>query len=227
MSTTTTRKVSRRQSLSRRRSKSRNGGGKGPGGKGPGGKGRYSRDSRYANTRYQQQQRHARAQNEIQIDRYHKNLAITLLRDSPEIVKELFELGPNEGIDANFMQNLYPTIGRNFNVKILTVALLVVMAEQADAGLGLYKLGRGNRRKISTKALQNAWAERDPRRPGEIWSFFQQFNFDGRGGWSFESIGPRPDPTVNYDARAEKYREEARRREQDMSGPTSYADENL
>jgi hypothetical protein len=135
----------------------------------------------------------------------------------------LFELGPNEGIDDNFMRNLYPKIGRNFNVKILTVALLVLMAEEADAWGG-----RGNRRKISTKALQNAWAERDPRRPGEIWSFFQQFNFDGRGGWSFESIGPRPDPTVNYDARAEKYREEARRREQDMSGPIhhhpSYAD---
>lgn len=221
------RKISRRRQ-SRIHSKSHNGGNghsKVPS-KVPS-KGRYSIQSRHANTSFQQRQRYASEQNARQIDRYHRNLAETILRNESEhkieeFIKELTkkvndrpppsnqteaaaaaEAAADAAVtDDAFVRRVKTMVprtfktGRGFNVKSLILAMLLVFAEGANA--------RVQRIRVSTTALQNAWKPTDPRRPDEIWSFWDQFKFDGKRGWSLDpkaNYGPPQDPDINYQHR--------------------------
>jgi len=216
------RKISRRRQ-SRIHSKSHNGGN---GHSKVQSKGRYSIKSRHANTSFQQRQRYASEQNARQIDRYHRNLAETILRNESEhkieeFIKELTKMvndrpPPSNQTEAaaaaeaaasaavtddafvQRVQNMVPRTfkTRGFNVKSLILAMLLVFAEGANA--------RVQRIRVSTTALQNAWNPTDPRRPDEIWSFWKQFKFDGKRGWSLDpkaNYGPPQDLDINYQHR--------------------------
>jgi hypothetical protein len=160
----------------------------------------YTRASNKALFDSQKQEASHRRQNEIQVDRYHEKLANKIFTETPAIVENLFESGSNG--ETNFKQQVRRQYHTRFNLKVLIVALLMVaMTSKGDALM----LGKGIRRKVSTSALQHAWDERSPKRPGEIWSFWRQFNMDGKGGWEFESIGPPLDPKANYSKIAEQH----------------------
>lgn len=194
------RKISRRRprKLSRRQSLSRNGGAPS----------RYQNSragivSKHAHTNASYQERLARKKNERQIDKYYNNLAKKLLRDERGIVKKLFESGQADEFAQSVTQRV-PNLRPNLNVNHLIIALLVSVMSGVDA--------RTLRARVSTTALQNAWDTTDPRRPDEVWSFWELLKSNGNGGWLLNPnaiTGPSQDPDTNY-----KQREEQRLQEQ-------------
>ena len=90
---------------------------------------------------------------------------------------------------------------QGINVVLLVgLIFMMFMIDQVDAR----RLGRGNTARIRTPAIDNMFNPYDPRRPDQIWSFFNAlfslFGY-GPGAWGPDPAaftGPRTDPTRFY-----------------------------